>query len=1074
MLLASGAPLYAFDLVVTKTDETCTGNGALQFNVQNPAPGAAYSFQIFKHPNLISPIAVVTSNSFGGLQSGTYRVVALENIGGTITPQFQDIEIESIIIPITYAVAGTNALCGPDGQISITVTGGAASGFEILSGPIVRPVQTSPVFNNVPAGVYQIRVFDTCGEGFVQNFTLFSDSPTINIAPGTPASVELPSCDTIAVSNTLTPSTNDHIPYPLTVQYTIFPPDGSTPITINTTIPNGSPESVDAEAVIPFYYNQAYNYTITVTDPCGGVYTQTNNVIDAQFFVSIGPVNAPCQQFYLTTSAYFYVPPLTITFNQAPDGFDPVAFNAGHPGPFGAQVNDYGSDEQPVPFGLYEVTITDSCGRSASASYNLEEPTTLPDVIVNMTGYPGCQSLTKVEIEIAGFILVSASIIEAPDDYPHELPHDVTAMIIDNVIVLDPLAPGEYVIVILDDCGNEYTEPFEVPDGTTSSILASAWPGCGVGKGSMRMTATGRQITSVIVTEAPAGSEIAAGTDLSYNIEPASGVFFMADLNPGTYRFDITDSCNTVHTQSVQIIGYAVTVNDHSVTPHCGSFDLSLEHTANGVSPTFWLQMQDPITGNWLHPQTGAIYSEGEPLNPNNAISIANYTATYNLGFIGTFRIIKTFQSFANGSQGGGFKTCIETVNVFDFFDGFDITGIVRLTCDGQFSDVEVQTNGVPPLTYKIKSKDGDTSFVINNGNDPVFTGLESATYEFEVQHACGHIRNIIVNIGQLPSIAQAPDPADIPSITQCDDSLNDGLAMFDLTQNNPYVLGSYDPADYAISYHTSDADAQAGTNSLPLTATLATSTVYVRLRHNASSCFDVTSFQVVVNSFPSVSFNTTYSVCEGESVVVNAPAGMDSYVWSDGQIGTQATFASPGNYSLTVSLGSCSAEYPFTVTPASPPVITNLELSDWTDNMNSIQVVLSNPQGSYTYSLDGINYQESSVFGGLFPGHYTVFVKSDACGITSQEVHLLMYPRFFTPNGDGHNDYWRVKFAEAEPGLKTFIFDRYGKLITGFMPESPGWDGTLNGRMLPSTDYWFVVVRENGKEHRGHFSMKR
>ena len=26
----------------------------------------------------------------------------------------------------------------------------------------------------------------------------------------------------------------------------------------------------------------------------------------------------------------------------------------------------------------------------------------------------------------------------------------------------------------------------------------------------------------------------------------------------------------------------------------------------------------------------------------------------------------------------------------------------------------------------------------------------------------------------------------------------------------------------------------------------------------------------------------------------------------------------------------------------------------------------------------------------------------------------------------------------------------------------------------LPSSDYWFVVKRENGKEHRGHFTLKR
>ena len=54
----------------------------------------------------------------------------------------------------------------------MTVTQGVATGYEILSGPVIRPLQTSPVFDLLPPGNYQIRVFNNCGEGVVQNFTL--------------------------------------------------------------------------------------------------------------------------------------------------------------------------------------------------------------------------------------------------------------------------------------------------------------------------------------------------------------------------------------------------------------------------------------------------------------------------------------------------------------------------------------------------------------------------------------------------------------------------------------------------------------------------------------------------------------------------------------------------------------------------------------------------------------------------------------------------------------------------------------------------------------------------------------
>ena len=54
-------------------------------------------------------------------------------------------------------------------------------------------------------------------------------------------------------------------------------------------------------------------------------------------------------------------------------------------------------------------------------------------------------------------------------------------------------------------------------------------------------------------------------------------------------------------------------------------------------------------------------------------------------------------------------------------------------------------------------------------------------------------------------------------------------------------------------------------------------------------------------------------------------------------------------------------------------------------------------------------------------------------------------------------------------------IFDRYGKLIIVLNSQNPLWDGTLNGKLLPSDDYWFVVKKtETIPEQNGHFSLKR
>ncbi|RUT69094.1 gliding motility-associated C-terminal domain-containing protein [Flavobacterium cupreum] len=87
--------------------------------------------------------------------------------------------------------------------------------------------------------------------------------------------------------------------------------------------------------------------------------------------------------------------------------------------------------------------------------------------------------------------------------------------------------------------------------------------------------------------------------------------------------------------------------------------------------------------------------------------------------------------------------------------------------------------------------------------------------------------------------------------------------------------------------------------------------------------------------------------------------------------------------------------------------------------------------------------------------------------------VDELPFPKFFTPNNDGHNDTWTIDFSYLAPRTGIRIFDRYGKFLKELTTDT-SWDGTYIGRDEPASDYWFVVTRLNGTEFRGHFSLKR
>ena len=93
-----------------------------------------------------------------------------------------------------------------------------------------------------------------------------------------------------------------------------------------------------------------------------------------------------------------------------------------------------------------------------------------------------------------------------------------------------------------------------------------------------------------------------------------------------------------------------------------------------------------------------------------------------------------------------------------------------------------------------------------------------------------------------------------------------------------------------------------------------------------------------------------------------------------------------------------------------------------------------------------------------------------------SKELQIITYPNFFTPNGDGYNDFWNINLPTDYNGI-IFIYDRYGKLLKQLNSQGPGWDGTFIGKPFPSTDYWFrVEYTENNirKEFKSHFSLKR
>jgi gliding motility-associated-like protein len=78
----------------------------------------------------------------------------------------------------------------------------------------------------------------------------------------------------------------------------------------------------------------------------------------------------------------------------------------------------------------------------------------------------------------------------------------------------------------------------------------------------------------------------------------------------------------------------------------------------------------------------------------------------------------------------------------------------------------------------------------------------------------------------------------------------------------------------------------------------------------------------------------------------------------------------------------------------------------------------------------------------------------------------VLQAAAFFTPNGDGANDYWNLKdLTEASIKTRKYSFSIDGKLLKQLNPYGVGWDGNYNGNSLPSDDYWYTIQLKDGRK---------
>jgi len=106
---------------------------------------------------------------------------------------------------------------------------------------------------------------------------------------------------------------------------------------------------------------------------------------------------------------------------------------------------------------------------------------------------------------------------------------------------------------------------------------------------------------------------------------------------------------------------------------------------------------------------------------------------------------------------------------------------------------------------------------------------------------------------------------------------------------------------------------------------------------------------------------------------------------------------------------------------------------------------------------------------------NYQVLVTSaDGCTASDQVFVKLLktptIPNVFTPNNDGINDRWEIKYLESYPGATIEVFNRYGSLVYRSIGYPKPWDGTYNGKEMPAGTYYYIINPKNGRKQISGF----
>jgi gliding motility-associated-like protein len=1051
-----------FSATYTSTDITCNGadNGILVVDLTSGTPGFTFDWQLQPAGAVQSgTLATGTQFTVSTLAPGTYDITVTDNDGD------QDISTFTIIEPGALGANLTNIVqpsCnGGTGSISVEIFEGGVLIIPDASYTFTwtGTTQTTQTITNVLAGGYAVTV--TNGDGCTAPASGTLSQPSAVSAPpitGTDAS-----CIGIADgSATIVAAGGIGI---LTYNW------DTTPAQITATATNLEPGT----------------YNVTVEDQNGCTYTDG---------ITIGATTV------LTASAAA----TDITCNGANDGsitITPAVVGVDNGGyaftwtpnvGIGATLNSLGVN-------TYTILVTDTNGCTATAQEDIAEPTAL-NINTNVT-HESCNIGNDGSITTS----VSGGTPLATGDYNYiwsniEITSDITG-----------LSGDTYTVTVTDAnaCTATATEVINSPNGPTIISAIPTNVSCA--------TSTNGAIT---VTALPGNDPIAT---YEWSTTPIQTMTTATDLSPGVYTVTVTDTggCGVTTTATVDAPPILVeAIPAVTTTPLClgdgdGTITLNIGggvepynyDWSNGSTGPAFNTLTNLIAGTYTvtvidanlcelaisgivvldPPAINVLFQNIQPVSCFGAVSpncdgeatvsasgglSTTYTFTWDNGETSTGLSSTAFQL----CQGNHAVTvtdmagCTEEFNMTDF--GLEIpappvVGIADIITEDVscFGDIDGTATILPT-----GGDGGPYNIVWSNGQiGDTATGLAPTQYTVSITDGLGcESVPFTITVGEpQPLQLEITDTIDISCSGEANGSIQvapiggnaaDGLSTYEWTPNTTNTLNTavqLSTGTYGVT--VTDIKGCTATNEALIEEP---TPIYFEYTHGEPLCFGLAT----VFGIDSIS-----------------GGGGEPYIYTiDGfnfQSSNQAAPVLAGDYTIAITDNSgCEITEELTITQPAEIIVAlgpdveiqlgeSYEIIPTITPLGALDVLTWDPV--IWLSCDTCFNPTAAP---LDDQVYTLLVTdSDGC-FGSDDIFIdvdpnrnVFIPNAFTPNEDGHNDFFAPYIGPGVENIKSiYVFDRRGEVVyftQNFVPDgigNNGWDGTLGGKFMNTSVFVYII----------------